>query len=182
MLNEMIQRCEKLPWTILKNGKRSKNRFICCHTKERNHSREESGGSTDVGGASHRETDVLVESRVSKDHHSQSLNSGAHTGWVFCGQVVQEEHFLQEISCGCTREGFPIWVHQKPEIDVPGTPSTGPGRMTCTSWVKFTESSYEAIGKSDGRLNPERDGSRGFGEIGFLWHKSIGAGHSSSTR
>lgn len=117
----MIQRCEKLPWTILKNGKRSKNRFIRCHTKERNHSREESGGSTDVGGASHRETDVLVESRVSKHHHSQSLDSGAHTGWVFCGQVAQKEHFLQEISCGCTREGFPIWVHRKPEIDVPGT-------------------------------------------------------------
>ena len=49
--------------------------------------------------------------------HVQSLDSGAHTGWVFCGQVVREEHFLQEISCGCTREDFPIWVHRKPEIE-----------------------------------------------------------------
>ena len=34
---------------------------------------------------------------------------------------------------------------------------------------------FDAIGKSDGKLNLERDGGRGFGEIGILWHKGIGA-------
>ena len=29
---------------------------------------------------------------------------------------------------------------------------------------------YKAINKSDGRLNPERDGSGGFGGIRILWH------------
>ena len=36
-------------------------------------------------------------------------------------------------------------------------------------------SQYEAIWKSDARLNPERDGSRCYGRIGILWHKGIGA-------
>ena len=65
MLVEMIQRHENLPRTILKNGKRSRGKFIRSRTKERDHSRKESGGNTDVGGASRREHDALVRSRVS---------------------------------------------------------------------------------------------------------------------
>ena len=34
---------------------------------------------------------------------------------------------------------------------------------------------YDAIGKADSRLTAERDGGRGCGEIGLLWHKSIAA-------
>lgn len=34
---------------------------------------------------------------------------------------------------------------------------------------------YNAIGKADGRLTEERDGGRGCGGIGLLWHKSIEA-------
>ena len=33
-----------------------------------------------------------------------------------------------------------------------------------------THREYEAIGKSDGMLNPERDTSRGFSGIRILWH------------
>ena len=34
---------------------------------------------------------------------------------------------------------------------------------------------YEAVGKSDSKLTEERDGSRGCGGIGLLWHKSVAA-------
>ena len=34
---------------------------------------------------------------------------------------------------------------------------------------------YEATEKADGRLTEEAEGGRGFGGIGILWHKSIGA-------
>ena len=34
---------------------------------------------------------------------------------------------------------------------------------------------YEAVGKADCRLTEEAEGGRGFGGVGILWHKSIGA-------
>ena len=34
---------------------------------------------------------------------------------------------------------------------------------------------YEMVGKSDSRLTEERDGGRGCGGIGLLWHKSVAA-------
>ena len=34
---------------------------------------------------------------------------------------------------------------------------------------------YEAVGKSDSRLTEEREGGRGCGGIGILWHQSIAA-------
>ena len=34
---------------------------------------------------------------------------------------------------------------------------------------------YNAIGKADSRLTAERDGGRGCGGVGLLWHKSIAA-------
>ena len=34
---------------------------------------------------------------------------------------------------------------------------------------------YEAVGKSDSRLTEEKDGGRGCGGIGLLWHKNIAA-------
>ena len=34
---------------------------------------------------------------------------------------------------------------------------------------------YEATGKANHRLTEEAEGGRGFGGIGILWHKSIGA-------
>ena len=34
---------------------------------------------------------------------------------------------------------------------------------------------YDAVGKSDCRLTEDRDGGRGCGGIGILWHKSIAA-------
>ena len=33
---------------------------------------------------------------------------------------------------------------------------------------------YESVGKSDGRLTEEREGGRGCGGTGILWHQSIG--------
>ena len=34
---------------------------------------------------------------------------------------------------------------------------------------------YEAVGKSDSRLTEDREGGRGCGGIGILWHRSIAA-------
>ena len=34
---------------------------------------------------------------------------------------------------------------------------------------------YEATGRADGRLTEEAEGGRGFGGIGILWHRRIGA-------
>ena len=34
---------------------------------------------------------------------------------------------------------------------------------------------YDAVGKSDCRLTEDRDGGKGCGGIGILWHKSIAA-------
>ena len=42
--------------------------------------------------------------------------------------------------------------------------------MTCSYKLGEVHREYEAISKSDGKLNPERDGSGGFGGIGILWH------------
>ena len=73
-------RCENLPQTILKNGKQSRDEFICCWTKERDCSREESGGNTDVGGASHRGVGVSGDAVNVQIGGVESAESGSLLG------------------------------------------------------------------------------------------------------